>query len=106
VLSTVPVFQLFFLGIGMLISVIVNKVRSVLSYSFGLTIGLYVVNSIRGIIDSDLLGYITPFYYFEPGYILKNGEYNITFLFIGIIVMLVSFILSYILYLKRDIHSL
>ncbi|NBI07491.1 ABC transporter permease subunit [Senegalia massiliensis] len=105
-LSIVPVFQLFFLGIGMLISVIVSKVRSVLSYSFGLTIGLYVVNSIRGIIDSDLLGYITPFYYFEPGYILKNGKYNISLLVIGVIVIIVSFISNYILYLKRDINSL
>lgn len=106
VLGVIPIFQLFFVGMGMLISVIVSKIRSVISYSMGFAIGLYVVNSISGILGSDLLRLITPFHYFEPGYILKNGEYNLSLLSISVVVISMSFIANYILYLKRDIHSL
>ncbi|MGO1712520.1 MAG: ABC transporter permease subunit [Senegalia sp. (in: firmicutes)] len=105
-LSTIPIFQLFFLGIGMFISVIVSKIRSVTSYSLGISIGFYVINSISGILSSDILGYMTPFYYFEPVYILKNGQYNLSLLVIALIVITISYIASYNLYIKRDIHSL
>ncbi|HZK33058.1 MAG TPA: ABC transporter permease subunit [Tissierellaceae bacterium] len=105
-LLTVPIFQLFFLSLGMFISLLLKRVRSVLSLSMGLTIGLYVLNSVRGIIDSDFLGYITPYYYFEPGVILKNGEYELKLFLIGIIIIVFSLISSYLLYNRRDIHSL
>lgn len=105
-LLTVPVFQLMFLSLSMLISLFFRKVRSVLSLSMGFAIGLYVVNSVRGIVDSELLGYFTPFYYFEPRVILKNGEYDLKLFLISIIIIFISLVGSYYIYNKRDIHSL
>lgn len=105
-LSTVPLFQLFFLSVGMLISVLVKRIRNVLSFSMALAIGLYVINAVRGIIESEALGYITPYYYFEPGEILQRGEYDLPLLFIGIAVIVISLVGSYILYNRRNIHSL
>lgn len=105
-LLTVPVFQLLFLSIGMFISLLFKKLRSVLSLSMGLAIGLYVINSVRGIVNSDILGYISPYYYFEPGLILKNGEYDIKLFALATGIIMISLISSYILYNKRDIHSL
>lgn len=105
-LLTVPVFQLLFLSIGMFISLLFRKVRSVLSLSMSLAIGLYVINSVRGVLDSELLGYITPYYYFEPGVILKSGEYDLRLFLIAIGVIAISLISSYLIYNKRDIHSL
>lgn len=105
-LLTLPIFQLVFLSLGMIISLFFKKVRSVLSLSMGLAIGLYVVNSVRGIIDSNILGYFTPYYYFEPGAIVLNGEYDWKLLLIGVSIIVISLISSYIVYNKRDIHSL
>lgn len=105
-LLTVPVFQLMFLSVAMLISLFFRKIRSVLSLSMGLAIGLYVANSVRGIVDSEILGYFTPFYYFEPRVILKNGKYDFKLFLLGIIVVVISLIGSYLIYNKRDIHSL
>ena len=105
-LITIPIFQLVFLSMGMLISLFFKKVRSVLSLSMGLAIGLYVINSVRGIVDSKILGYFSPYYYFEPGIILKNGEYDWILLFLGFGIITISLIGSYIIYNKRDIHSL
>lgn len=105
-LLTIPIFQLFFLSVGMFLSLLFEKIRSVLSLSMSLAIGLYVINSVRGIIDSDLLGYISPFYYFEPGTILIDGVYDFKLVGIAIGVITFSLLSSYMLYNKRDIHSL
>ena len=103
---TVPVFQLVFLSIGMLVSLLFKKIRSVLSLSMGLSIGLYVVNSVSGILESDILGYITPFYYFEPGLILIDGAYDLKLFAMAIGIIILSLVSSYKLYNRRDIHSL
>lgn len=103
---TVPFFQLLFLSVGMFISLLFKKIRSVLSLSMGLAIGLYVINSVRGIIDNDLLGYISPYYYFEPGVILIDGTYDLKLFGLAIGIIIVSLVGSYLLYNKRDIHSL
>lgn len=105
-LATVPVFQLVFLSLGMVISLFFRKIRSVLSLSMGLAIGLYVINSVRGIIDSDLLGYLSPYYYFEPGAILIDGTYKIQLLGLAIGIIVASLISSYLLYNQKDIYSL
>ena len=105
-LITVPIFQLLFLSLGMIVSLFFKKVRSVLSLSMGLAIGLYVINSVRGIVDSNILGYFTPYYYFEPGTILISGEYDYELWILGLAIIVISLISSYIVYNKRDIHSL
>ena len=105
-LLTVPIFQLVFLSLGMFISLLFKKIRSVLSFSMGLSIGLYVINSARGVVDSDFLGYISPYYYFEPGLILKNGEYDLKLFATSIVIIVLSFLASYLMYNKRDINSL
>lgn len=103
---SIPIFQLIFLSIGMFISLLFKKIRSVLSLSMALAIGLYVISSVGEILDSNILRYITPFYYFEAGLILRSGEYDIKLLLISITIITVSLVSSYILYNKRDIDSI
>ena len=105
-LSTNMFFQLFFLVIGMLVSVMVKKVRSVISFSMALAFGLYLLNALRGILGGELLGFFTPFYHFDPIYILKEGSYNLVFAMGDILIMIIALIATYILYNKRNIHSL
>lgn len=105
-LITVPIFQLLFLTLGMFISMLFKKVRSVISLSMALSIGLYVINSVKGIVDSEILGYITPFHYFEPGYILKSGDYDLKLLLLAGVIIIISLVSSYLIYNRRDINSL
>lgn len=105
-LLTTTLFQLFFLSVGMIVSVSVKKVRSVLSYSMALSFGLYILNTLRSIIGGKILGILSPFYHFEPGYILENGEYNMAMVLISVCVIIISIAASYFLYLKRNIHSI
>ena len=98
-------FQLFFLTVGMVVSVSVRKVRSVLSYSMALAFGLYVINGLRAIVGGKALGLLSPFYHFDPGYILTNGKYDVPMLLMNIGVIVAAGAASYYLYLKRNIHS-
>jgi len=105
-LSSIVLFQLVFMSIGMIVSVLVKKVRSVLSFSMALAFGMYMLNAVASIIGSDVLALVSPFYHFEPGYILKNGAYNMEYASISIIIIVVSCIGTYFLYNRRNIHSL
>ncbi len=105
-LTTVIFFQLFFLSVGMVISVSLRKINSILSYSMGLGFGLYIMNSFKELLSSDLFGYISPYTYFSPTYILINGHYEILLTIICLSIIVISLTMSYFLYLKRNIHSL
>jgi len=104
-LLTIAFLQLFFLTVGMLISLLVRRIRSVTPYSMGLVFGLYVLSAFGGMIGDDKLTYITPFKHFEANYIVANAAFDIPLVLISLCAIIVSVVGSYILYTKRDIHS-
>jgi ABC-2 type transport system permease protein len=103
-LSIVP-FQLFFLTVGVLISLLVKRVRSVTSASMALAFGMYLLNAFGGMIGGTSLEVVSPFKHFEPNYILKNTAYDLPLVPITVIVIIAAVAASYVLYLKRDIHT-
>jgi ABC-2 type transport system permease protein len=105
-LLSVPFFQLTFMSIGMLISVSIKKVTSVLSFSMGLGFGLFIVDSFGSILSSELFSYLTPYSHFDSAYVLINGSWNWSLIWISLALMVCSLIASYFLYLKRNIASL
>ena len=105
-LLSFPFFQLTFMSIGMVISVSIKKVSSVLSFSMGLGFGLYIINSFGSIVSSENLRYITPYAHFNPSYPLINGTWDWSLIWISLLVMVCSLIASYFLYLRRNIASL
>jgi len=105
-LATIVLFQLFFLTLGMAISVMVRRIRSVLSFSLGLAFGTYILNTVRAIVGGETLGYFSPFYHFDPAVILDKGTINMPMVSISLAVVLFSILATFVLYTKRDINSL
>ncbi|MFA9402325.1 MAG: ABC transporter permease subunit [Anaerolineales bacterium] len=103
-LGSIVVFQMFFLTVGVLISLLVKRVRSVTPYSMALAFGLYVLNAFGGMLGDDKLEIITPFKHFDSNYIIANAAYD-PLVLISIAVIFVSVGGSYVLYLRRDIPS-
>jgi len=103
-LGTILAFQLFFLTVGLLVSLIVRRVRSVTPYSMALAFGMYVLSAFGGMLGEDKLDIITPFKHFEPNYIVSNAAYDPLQL-VSVVVIILSIAGSYVLYLRRDIHS-
>lgn len=104
-LLTVPLFQLFFFSIGMVVTVATKRIRSVISYALGLGFGLYVLNAFRSIVGGELLGVFTPYYHFEPSYILMEGSIPLERVLISIGVILSSHLITYFAYLNRNFRA-
>lgn len=104
-LFTVTFLQLFFLTVGMLISLLPKKIRSVTPYSMGMVFGLYILNAFGGMIGEDKLSYITPFRHFDPNHIIRNGSYDLSLVLISVSLIILSLGGSYFLYSKRNIPT-
>ncbi|MGB2965551.1 MAG: ABC transporter permease subunit [Anaerolineales bacterium] len=105
VLLTIVVFQLFFLTVGMVISLLMKRVRSVTPLSMALAFGMYVLNAFGGMLGDDKLEIISPFKHFDPNYILANAAYDIPLVMISIVAILIAIPAGYLLYQKRNIAS-
>lgn len=104
-LLSMPIFQLFFLSLGMLISLLVKRVRSVTPFSMGLVFGLYILNAFGGMIGEKSLEVLSPFQHFAPNYIVKHSAWDASLVWISIVIIIISIPLSYVLYLRRNIPS-
>jgi hypothetical protein len=97
--------QLLFLALGVLISVILPKVRSVLSITLTVVLGLFTLNMFSSVLGEETVRYITPFKYYDTAYIIKNSSYEISFIITEIIFVVLSILISLFIYSKKDIHA-
>ena len=102
---SIVIFQLFFLSVGLVVSLLVKRVRSVTPYSLGLGFGAYVLSAFSGVFGDVKLEYITPFKQLDPLYFVQHAAYNTPLLLINLSITLVSLALSYWLYTRRDIPA-
>lgn len=98
--------QLIFLGIGLLISVFFNKIKSVLPISLGFVFGFYMIGALLAVGENEeTLRFISPFKYFDIIYIINHAAYETPYLILSGIIVIVSIAVSYVIYNKKDIHA-
>jgi len=97
--------QLIFLAIGFIISVVFQKVKSVLTVSLATVFAFYFLGMLSDTAHDEAKRYISPFKYFDTGYIMKHSSFESEFLIAGGIIILIAILLSYFIYTKKDIHS-
>jgi ABC-2 type transport system permease protein len=105
ILAGAILFQLFYFGVGICVSLLVKRVRSVTPYSLGLAFGTYVLSAFSGIFEDVKLELITPFKHFDPAYIIQNGSLDTPLVLLNVSITLVALAVSYWLYTRRDIHA-
>jgi ABC-2 type transport system permease protein len=105
VLGTIVVFQLFFLSVGLLISLLMKRVRSVISLSMALAFGMYSLSVFGRMIGEAKLEIISPFRHFDPNYIISHQAYNWPLVAISLGAILIAIPVSYLLYQKRNITA-
>ena len=103
-LSIVP-FQLFFLAVGLVVSLLVKRIRSVTPYAMALGFGMYVLSAFGDMLGESALEKITPFKHFDPSYIVQHGAYDLPLVLISVVVIVISLVGSYVLYTRRDIPA-
>ncbi|KPU26508.1 ABC transporter permease [Caloranaerobacter sp. TR13] len=98
--------QLIFIALGFLVSALAKKIKSVLPISLGIVFGFYIIEMFGSVIGEEKMKYITPFKYFDLAYIIENGKYEVKFIILSIVLIVVAISGSYILYSKKDIASI
>ncbi len=104
-LLSIVIFQLFFLSVGLVISLLVKRVRSVTPYGLGLGFGAYVLAAFSGMIGDVKLELLTPFKHFDGAAIVKAGAYDAPLVLLNVAVTVVALAVSYWLYIRRDIPA-
>ena len=104
-LLSIVIFQLFFFSVGLVISLLVKRVRSVTPYALGLGFGTYVLSAFSGVFGDVKLELITPFKHFDAPYIVQHAAYNTPLVLLNIAVTLIALVVSYWLYIRRDIQA-
>ncbi|NJD01047.1 MAG: ABC transporter permease [Ruminiclostridium sp.] len=103
--ATLFFIQLIFAALGVLVSMMVPAIKSVLSVSLGTVFGFFILNMFDSVIDKEAIRYLTPFKFFDFSYIIKNGSYETPFLIVGVVFVIAAVAASYIIYGKRSIHA-
>ena len=104
-LLSIVIFQLFFLSVGLVISLLVKRIRSVTPYSLGLSFGMYALSTFSGVQGVAVLELITPFKHFYPNDIIQHGAYDTPLVLLNASIIVVSLAISYWLYIRRDIPA-
>jgi ABC-2 type transport system permease protein len=104
-LVSLVIFQLFFLSVGLVLSLLVKRVRSVTPYALGLAFGAYVLGAFSGVLGDVKLELLTPFKHFDAAQIVQNGGYDTPLVILNVVVSLVALAASYWLYVRRDIPA-
>jgi ABC-2 type transport system permease protein len=98
-------FQLFFFSVGLLISLLVKRIRSVTPYGLGLGFGMYALSAFTDIGDVSALEFITPFKHYSVNQITRSGSYDLPLVLLSLSVVVIALAASYWLYQRRDIHA-
>ena len=104
-LASLFIFQLFFLSVGLVVSLLVKRVRSVTPYALGLGFGAYVLSAFSGMLGDVKLELLTPFKHLDAAAIVSTGGYDTPLLLLNLAVSVISLAASYWLYTRRDIPS-
>jgi ABC-2 type transport system permease protein len=102
---TVFFVQLIFLAIGIIISVIVPKIKSVLTISLATVFAFYFLGMFSATSGDEVKRYLSPFKYFDTAYIIEKSGYEASFLITGAVVIIAAIGASFMIYAKKDIHS-
>lgn len=97
--------QLIFLALGIIISVIAPRIKSVLTVSLTTVFAFYFLGMFSSTTGEEAKRYISPFKYFDTAYIIKHASFESTFLIVGAVIIILAIAASYFVYAKKDIHS-
>ena len=97
--------ELFFAGLGLLLSVIIERIKTVLPIALGIVFGFWILQMLNQSLADPILAYLTPFAYFDIAKIIKTGSYETVYLFSDVILIVIFTVLTYIIYQHKDMPS-
>lgn len=102
---TMLLIQLFFLAFGILLSVIIPKIKSVIGVSLPTVFAVFFIGMLGSILDNENIKYLSPFKYYDTNYIINHTAYDPKYLMIESAFIVAAIIAGYVLYVKKDIKA-
>lgn len=106
-LLSISVFfvQLIFLSIGMVLAAVIKRYKKSGSYAVSVLLFTYVLSILSMLSDKlDFLKYFSPFRYFTIKYIVANNSFEIEYIIISIVIIVLCFGGTLYFYPKRDLR--
>lgn len=97
--------QLWFLAVGMAVSALAGRIRSVIGVSLAVVFGLFVLGMFGSVIGDEAIRYISPFKYVDLLEVVTSQTYEAPHLIVWAVIVLVGVGLSWIIYRRKDIHT-
>lgn len=97
--------QLWFFNIGILLSQVTRKIRSNISLGLALSFSLFVLGLFGATVGDDKIRYLSPFRHIDFMHIINHATYEWRYVIFGVITVLVSLVISFIIYTRRDAPS-
>lgn len=103
--SVLLLLQAFFLSLGYLLGSVLPKVKTVIAVSLPVVFGFYVLGLLDTVIGEDKIKYLTPFKLFNINELtVGKGYEGESLAYLGVLVG-IFVITSFVVYRRRDIHT-
>jgi ABC-2 type transport system permease protein len=99
------ILQILFFTLGILLGIVRKRIRFITSLSLSFIFIFYILGMVSQIIKNDFLSYFTPFRYFDFNQIILNSSYDLNYLLLSVILILLFTALSYLLIQRKEIHA-
>lgn len=107
-MSTVSLFlvQIFFLSFGFMLGSVLPKVKSVIAVTLPAVFGFYIIGLFDTIIGKEKVKYMTPFKFFELRNLTAGEGYELKILVYLAVLVSAALVISFVVYQKKDIHTI
>jgi len=102
---TLFLVQLFFIGFGLLVSVMMKKIKTVLPMTMGIVFGFFVLHMLNQTLDEKKLTFFTPFAYFDMATIIKTNALDMTYVLLDVVLVVLFIVATYVIYQRKDMPS-
>lgn len=97
--------QFWFFALGLLVSQIAKKLRSVAPFAIGISFGFFLLALFGMIVGDDTVRWMTPFRFIDYQKIVTDSTYDLSHLLYGIALILVFGVVSFLIYTRKDIPA-
>lgn len=102
-LSSIPIFQLIFLTVGVALSLLVKRIHRITPYALGLATTMYILGAFGDMLGDHSITHLSPFAHFSPNTIIQQHAWNLAQVSFDLTIILIAILISYWRYLHRDI---
>ena len=97
--------QLFFVSLGLFMSALITKIKTVLPPSLGVVFGFFMLYIVSQSVNDPKLAYLTPFAYFETARVIESGGYSVSHYAANIAAAVAFTAAACFIYCRKDMPS-